>query len=120
MATLLVTRTRGDYGEVRFKYETRPGTATENVDYMATSGEMVLSNGVRNITINITIVDDALMEPNETFTVLLTSVTGQFENHNIFLKLYQFVPQTSYNNFICLEYVGHNKPKMKLAFSKKK
>ncbi|MEM8815468.1 MAG: PQQ-dependent sugar dehydrogenase [Pseudomonadota bacterium] len=57
-------------------YATSAGTATEGVDYQATSGTVQIPGNVGQATIDIEIVGDADIEANETFTVTLSSPTN--------------------------------------------
>ena len=52
------------------------GTAVAPGDYNATSGTVTISAGGTTTTIAVTIVDDAIDEPDETFTVTLSSPSG--------------------------------------------
>ena len=54
-------------------YTTSAGTATEGIDYQAASGTVQIPGNVGQATIDIEIVGDADIEPNETFTVTLSS-----------------------------------------------
>ena len=54
-------------------YATTGGTATPGSDYVATSGTLTFNPGETSKTFTVTIVDDALKEPNETIVVTLNS-----------------------------------------------
>ena len=77
-ATVSVTvgRTNGVVGDLAVDFETVDGTATAGADYVAASGTLVLSNGVTNLTWTVPMVDDAVAEEPEEFTVRLTAVAG--------------------------------------------
>ena len=45
-------------------------------DYIATSGTVTISAGGRTTTVAVTVVDDAIDEPDETFTVTLSTPSG--------------------------------------------
>ena len=75
-----MTRRGGNFGQVSVKYLTFAGTATEGVDYVTPSGELVFDDGVRDRLINITIQEDSQMEYEETFNVQLVSTTGTVLN----------------------------------------
>ncbi len=47
-------------------YSTRPGTATEGVDYLAAAGSLTFSAGATSRDVSLTVVGDLLDEPNET------------------------------------------------------
>jgi len=78
-ATLSITATRstGSSGAVSVNYATANGTATAGSDYTAASGTFVWVNGeLGPKTVPITLIDDALEEPDETFAVNLSNPTG--------------------------------------------
>jgi azurin len=53
------------------------GTATAGADYAAVTGKAVtFAAGAATATFTVTIVDDTLVEPNETVNLQITSVTG--------------------------------------------
>ncbi|KAH9498632.1 Adhesion G-protein coupled receptor V1 [Bulinus truncatus] len=76
LARVTVIRTGGTYGQVGASFRTQPGIATEGVDYMFATGSLLLTDGITNSTINITLIDDAMMEPDEDFKIMLYNVTG--------------------------------------------
>ncbi|WP_101925598.1 MULTISPECIES: Calx-beta domain-containing protein [Luteimonas] len=62
---------------VRFQYATADGTATNaDDDYIARSGTITFDPGQRELTLSIDIVGDETVEPDETFTVELSDVSG--------------------------------------------
>jgi hypothetical protein len=71
-----VVRSNGTDGSVAVSYATANGTATAPADYSARSGTLSFAAGETSKSISIPIVDDALHEVNETFTVALSSATG--------------------------------------------
>jgi CSLREA domain-containing protein len=87
-----VTVTEGDTGQqevvftvslsvdtersVTFSFVTVPGTATENQDYSHTIGTDGIGFGVTRRVERITIRNDTIPEPNETFTVKLSDPDG--------------------------------------------
>ena len=77
VAKLPLIRSGGNFGKVSVKYETFSITATEGVDYLKPTGEVVFEDGVRDMTLDITIQDDSELEYEETFRVQLTSATGR-------------------------------------------
>jgi uncharacterized repeat protein (TIGR01451 family)/CSLREA domain-containing protein len=58
---------------VTVHYATADGSANAGSDYTATSGTLTFNPGVVSQTINVPIIGDTLNEPNETFTVTLTT-----------------------------------------------
>lgn len=74
---LLVNRTGGSDGAVSVDYATAPGTATAASDYTTSTGTLNWANGdVAPKTITVPILDDALPEAAESFTVTLSNATG--------------------------------------------
>jgi hypothetical protein len=61
---------------VTVAYATGDGTAAAPDDYAARSGTLVFLSGETSKTISVALVDDALAEPDETFTVTLSSVVN--------------------------------------------
>ena len=57
-------------------YSTSADTATEGVDYEAASGTLQIPSGTSEVTFDIEIIGDAEVEPDETFTVTLSSPTN--------------------------------------------
>ena len=69
-AVVTVVRTGGTR-EASVEYATADGTALKTLDYTTRSGRLDFGNGVTNATILIPIVNNALSEPDETFTIRL-------------------------------------------------
>jgi hypothetical protein len=59
--------------ELTINYVTADGTATAGVDYVATSGTLVFAPGETTKTIEVDVLGDALVEPDETFFVNLNN-----------------------------------------------
>jgi chitinase len=62
--------------QVTVNYATANGTATAGSDYTATSGTLTFAPGMTSQTVNVAVTGDTTVEPNETFTVKLTSPSG--------------------------------------------
>jgi hypothetical protein len=75
-ATITVNRTGGSSGSVTVNYATANGTATAGADYTAASGTLTFANGVTSQTFTVPILDDAVVEPNETVTLTISNTTG--------------------------------------------
>jgi hypothetical protein len=81
--TLTVTRTGGTSGAISVTYATASGTATgaipcaAGVDFVSTNGMLNWADGdSAPKTFNVTICNDAVFEPSETFTLTLSGATG--------------------------------------------
>lgn len=74
---LLVVRTGGVVGAASVRFTSSPGTATATSDYKNASGLLSFKAGETNKLLYPNIVNDALVESNETFTVSLSSPTGE-------------------------------------------
>jgi hypothetical protein len=61
---------------VTVHYATQQGTATANQDYTSASGTLSFPAGTQLATISLTVLPDLLPEPNETFSVVLSSPTN--------------------------------------------
>ena len=61
---------------ITVQYSTANGTALAGSDYTATTGTLTFNPGVTSQTISIPILNDAINEANETFTLKLTSPTN--------------------------------------------
>ncbi|HEX7828008.1 MAG TPA: Calx-beta domain-containing protein [Thermoanaerobaculia bacterium] len=74
---LTVTRTGGTEGPLTVNYSTAPGTATPPGDYTTAAGTVTFPAGdATPQTITITLIDDFVVEPDETFTVTLTGAAA--------------------------------------------
>lgn len=64
-------------GEASIAYATADGTAVADTDYVSASGTVTWADGdVADKTVNITLVDNALVQSTRTFTVQLSDATG--------------------------------------------
>ena len=76
-ATVTITRTGGSTGAVGVTVATSNGTATAPSDYTAVSQTVNFAAGdTASKTVNIPIVNDTLVEANETVNVTLSNPTG--------------------------------------------
>jgi uncharacterized repeat protein (TIGR01451 family) len=76
VATLTVKRSNGLASGVTVAYATSDGTATAGADYTATSGTLTFAAGVTSQTVNVPVLEDALAEGDETFSVTLSAPGG--------------------------------------------
>ena len=74
--TITVNRSGGLASGVGVNYATSNGTATAGSDYTSTSGTLTFNGGVTSQTFTVPILQDSLVEGNETFNVALSSATG--------------------------------------------
>jgi hypothetical protein len=58
---------------LRFDYRTADGTAIAGSDYTAVSGTATISVGSTSTTVDITILDDAILEDDEAFTFYVSN-----------------------------------------------
>ena len=76
-ATFTVSRAGGSDGAVSVNFATANGTATAGSDYTANSGTVTFADGdTAAKTITVSVIGDTFDEPDETFTVTLSSPTG--------------------------------------------
>ena len=71
-----VTLSASTASAVSVYYQTSSGTAIAPGDYTSKSSTLTIPAGSTSGTINITIIDDTMSEPNETFTVNLSNATN--------------------------------------------
>ena len=74
--TFMVTMSVPSSREVTVRYETGDATATVGKDYTAANGTLTFSPGDTEKTFTVPILQDALDEEDETFTVSLSNVTN--------------------------------------------
>ena len=76
-ATITITRTGGSSGSVGAHFATSNGTATDGSDYTAVTQTVLFANGdATNKTVAVPVLDDMLVEANETVNLTLSSPTG--------------------------------------------
>jgi uncharacterized delta-60 repeat protein len=75
-ALVTVARTAASLGTVTVDYTTRDGTASAGADYIPVSGRLVFTNGVVSQSFVVPILDDILVEGNETISLILSNATG--------------------------------------------
>ncbi|MFY9224323.1 MAG: Calx-beta domain-containing protein [Blastocatellia bacterium] len=75
-ATITVTRANGTEGTVTVDYAASDATATAGSDYTATSGTLTFLNSETSKTFSVPVIDDVLVEGNETLSLTLSNPTG--------------------------------------------
>jgi Tol biopolymer transport system component len=75
-ATMTVTRSGGSTGAITVNYAATNGTATKGADYTATQGKLTFADGETIKTISVPVLDDGIVEPDETVNVTLSNPTG--------------------------------------------
>ena len=73
-----VTLSRAASGPVSVDYATADGTAAAGADYTATSGTLTFAVGETAKTVSVALLDDAIDEGKETFTLRLSNPQGAF------------------------------------------
>lgn len=77
IAMIQLLRSRGTFGTVAVSFSITPGSALgSGIDYSAPSSPITIPSGVSSAVIAIPIVDDAVAEFQESFTVALSTVGG--------------------------------------------
>ena len=77
VARILVTRAGGAIDTTTVGYATGPsGTAITNLDYVPVSGTLTFNPGVVVQSFDVPIIDNAVISPNQTVSLLLSNVTG--------------------------------------------
>ena len=67
------SRSRPQAPTVTVQYATADGTATAGSDYTATSGTLTFAPSVTTMTINVPVIGDTIVEPDETFFINLSN-----------------------------------------------
>ena len=72
----VVTLSRASSGTVAVAYATADGSATAGSDYTARKGELTFDPGETEKTVSVPVLDDAVDEGSETFTLWLSDASG--------------------------------------------
>ena len=75
-ATLTISLQPAATASTAVSWATSDGTATAPVDYTASSGTVLFAAEVTSKAVNVPVTDDAVDEPDETFSVTLSNPTG--------------------------------------------
>jgi hypothetical protein len=71
-----VSLSTSSYQPVTLSYSTAPVTATAGSDYQSASGTLTFSPGQTSKQITVWVIGNTLVQPNRTFTLNLSNVTG--------------------------------------------
>lgn len=74
--SLSVERVGGAEGSIDVQWAASDGTAQDGIDFLGGSGTLSLADGATGGGVVVTLVDDALTEGDETFTVSITGVSN--------------------------------------------
>jgi hypothetical protein len=75
-ASITVVRTGGTAGEIGVDYSSSDGTATSGADYTAAAGALTFADGETIMSFSVGVVDDAIVESDETVTLSLSNPSG--------------------------------------------
>lgn len=76
-ASITVVRSGGAAGPVSVRFFTVDGTATAGLDYTGVSNTLSFASGETTKTFAVPVLEDALVEGNETVTIVLTNAVGE-------------------------------------------
>jgi len=76
VATITVIRTGGSDGSVTVDYASSDGTAIVDYDYLSSTGTLGFADGESNKDFSVVILDDNLIEDDETISLSLSNPTG--------------------------------------------
>ncbi len=76
IVTFTVTLSAASTSAVTVSFATADGTAVAGSDYVARSGTLTFAPGETQKTLAVNAIGDAVVEPNESFSVVLTSPVG--------------------------------------------
>jgi hypothetical protein len=72
-ATITVSRSSGSFGAVAVSFASSDGTATSGADYTPATGVLLFGDSEISKTFNVSIIDDAAHEPDETIVLRLSA-----------------------------------------------
>lgn len=76
VANVVIVRTGSLEGSVLITYGMTGDTATEGEDFIGGFGTVTMAPGVSSITVPVTVINDTLAEPTETFGFSIVDVAG--------------------------------------------
>ena len=74
--TIMVTRSGGSEGAAGVNFATGDGTARAGSDYTPVTGTLMFASGETSKTFNVSVINDALSEPDETINLTLSNPIG--------------------------------------------
>ena len=77
-ATITVVRTDNTNNTSTVNFSTINGTGTAGVDYVATNGVLVFTNGVTSQTFTVTVIPSTAVQPDKTVMLQLSGATNGF------------------------------------------
>jgi len=75
-ATFDISLSRQSTTNITMNYSTLSGSATDNVDYQAASGAIIIVAGLLNTTVTVNVIGDTNIESDEEFTLHLSNLSG--------------------------------------------
>ena len=87
---IIIKRMSGTQGVVRVNYSSTGGNASPNEDYVPLMGAVVFSEGQKNATVSLMVLDDDKPEAAETIMVNLTNVQ-LVGGHPVFPGRFKFI-----------------------------
>jgi hypothetical protein len=71
-----MTLSRASVSPIQVTYMTQDGTASTPSDYLSANGTLTIPAGQTSVTVSVVIVGDTLVEPNETFSLVIQNPVG--------------------------------------------
>jgi hypothetical protein len=75
LVTVTAVRVGGSAGQILVDYQSVDGSATAGSDYQPVAGTVAFSDGQLSVSIDVPVVDDAVFEGDEDFTLTLSSTS---------------------------------------------
>jgi len=93
--TFTVTRTGFNLNTVSVPFNTLDVTAQAGQDYVTNSGTLVFGPGVTSLPITVTNINDTVVEPDETYSVVLNVPAGEGSLGGVFTNLVTIINDDS-------------------------
>jgi hypothetical protein len=75
-AIVTITRSNGNFGDVSVDFATTDGDAISGIDYESISSSILFADGEVSKTVTIPIMDDIVVEQDETINLVLSNASG--------------------------------------------